>query len=569
MTQAGHFIRLSTRRSARRFDVATADPVAVQQAKLMAILRANAGTEYGRRYGFDRIRSIADYQRAVPVVDYAAIQGDIERMTRGEKNILTAEDPVMFAQTSGTSGDPKFIPVTPTCQGREHSDVMRTWLWHARSAHPTIFDGRIVTLVSPAVEGHTPAGIPYGSTSGHMYQNIPWIVRRIYSIPYPAFLIEDYQAKYYALMRTALEQNVTFLCTANPSSILKLCEKADAFADDIIRDIHDGTLSRNFEIEPEIRTELERIYRPNPERARRLEQMRARRDGRLKPCDYWPNLALIGCWKGGTVGHYLTQFDGWFAGEGRPVPPVRDWGYLASEMRGSVPLSDEGSAGVLTVATNFYEFVPVEQVEAAPNEPQAWTFLTVGDVEDGRDYHIFVTTTGGLYRYDINDIVRIDGCYQKTPRVVFQRKGRGMISLTGEKLSVNQFIEAVAAAREATGVSVPHFKAEADPANNRYVIRAEFDRAPTDSEQRAFLRTVEEHLQAINLEYRAKRESQRLAAPVLHVMREGWYERNRRELVQRGRRMFQAKTEILSPIKAETREIRHELLQIVELDEAP
>ena len=65
----------------------------------------------------------------------------MQKVTEGATNVFTAEDPVMFAQTSGTTGDPKFIPVTPTDKGRAHKDVMRTWLYHARAAHPHIFDG--------------------------------------------------------------------------------------------------------------------------------------------------------------------------------------------------------------------------------------------------------------------------------------------------------------------------------------------------------------------------------------------------------------------------------------------
>ena len=96
------------------------------------------------------------------------------------------------------------VPITPTCKGRDHSDVMRTWFWHARRAHPGIFRGKTISMVSPAVEGYAPCGIPFGSTSGQMYKTAPGILRRMYSIPYEVFEIEDYAAKYYAIMRTGL-----------------------------------------------------------------------------------------------------------------------------------------------------------------------------------------------------------------------------------------------------------------------------------------------------------------------------------------------------------------------------
>ena len=78
-------------------------------------------------------------------------------------------------------------------------------------------------------------------------------------------------------MRSAVEMDIRFLATANPSSILKLCEKADEYGEAILRDIRDGTLSREFAVEPQIRPLLQALYRPNPEAARRLEAARARR----------------------------------------------------------------------------------------------------------------------------------------------------------------------------------------------------------------------------------------------------------------------------------------------------
>ncbi|MBL0715981.1 MAG: GH3 auxin-responsive promoter family protein, partial [Desulfosarcina sp.] len=474
MSLAGWLINFMTRKSAARFETATRNPRQVQADKLLGMMRKNADTDYGRRYGFGRIRTIGDYQKQVPVISYDDIKSDMDRLVAGVPNIFTAEAPVMFAQTSGTTGDPKYVPVTPTCKGREHSDVMRTWTFHAKQAHPDIFDGKVVSLVSPAVEGRTPQGLPYGSTSGHMYKNMPGVIRRAYAIPYDAFEIEDYGAKYYTIMRIALAEDVRFVATANPSSILKMCEKADEYGERIIGDIHDGTLAADFPIESRIRAAISRTLKPNPARARELEQFRGRRQGRLLPADYWPRLSLIGCWKGGTVGHYLEKFPGWFDPEGARPVPVRDWGYLSSEARASVPLSDEGSSGVLTIATNFFEFVPVEDLEARRDQPANWPFLSVAEIEEGRDYYIFITTSGGLYRYDINDVIRVTGRYNDTPQIVFLRKGRGMTNITGEKVSVNQIINAIQNAARDTSTVADHFKAEADAARRRYVLRDEF-----------------------------------------------------------------------------------------------
>ena len=537
-------VSLVGKKAATRFEKSTASAAESQEKKLREILARNAGTEYGKEFGFRALRSLADYAHAVPVVKYEDIADRVRRMADGETNVLTVENPVMFSRTSGTTGEPKLIPVTPTCEGRDHADQMRTWLYHAQKDHPRILAGKVLSLVSPAVEGRTKAGIPFGSTSGHIYRNMPALVRKTYVIPYEVFEIEDHAAQFHVLMRLGIGANVTFLCTANPSSIAKLCEFAIEHADDLVKDVRDGTLKRDLELPSEIRKIVEDACSPDPERARALEDMRTRRGGKLLPADYWPELALIGCWKGGTVGAHVERFGEWFDPDGAAPKPVRDWGYLSSEARGSIPITDEGAGGVLTVATNVYEFVEAEQVEEEPDKPEAWDFLGAHEVDSPRDYYVFLTTTGGLYRYDINDVVRIEGFHNETPILTFQRKGRGMTSLTGEKVSDTQVIEAVQAAASDAGVAVAHFRALADVDAARYVFQIEPEGELSESQGKSLLAAIEQKLVDQNLEYASKRKSQRLGAPELQVMKSGWYDQGKDS---QGKRLFQSKTVFLEP----------------------
>ncbi|MCU0779237.1 MAG: GH3 auxin-responsive promoter family protein, partial [Akkermansiaceae bacterium] len=194
MSLATTIIALKARISARPFQKAVRDPVGTQQRLLRSILERNKDTEYGRAFHFASLKSLEDYQGNVPIIDYEDIRERIDRMTRGESNILTAEKPVLFAQTSGTTGDPKYIPVTPTCQ---KGGGTTTWLHFARTDHPEMFAGKIITIVSPAIEGYTPSGIPFGSTSGMVIRELPPIVQSVYAVPYEVYEVEDYDAKYY------------------------------------------------------------------------------------------------------------------------------------------------------------------------------------------------------------------------------------------------------------------------------------------------------------------------------------------------------------------------------------
>lgn len=542
MSVATAIIALKARLGARKFQRAVNDPVETQQRLLASILERNKDTEYGKSFNFGALKSLKEYQGNVPAIDYEDIRERVDRMTRGENNVLIAEKPVLFARTSGTTGNPKYIPVTKTCQS---GGGTTTWIHFARSDHPDMFSGKLVTIVSPAIEGYTPSGIPFGSTSGMVIRELPAIVQSVYAVPYEVYEVEDYDAKYYALLRFAVAENVTMLGTANPSSVVKLAEMADRFSDTLIRDIRDGTLSKEFEIKPELRQALEPKLRADPARAKQLEQMRERRGGELLPADYWPHMALIGCWKGGTVSAYLERFPEWYDPDGKGMPANRDMGYLASEARMSIPVSDHGAGGVLTIHLNVYELVPAEDIDTNPAAPDSWRFLGVDEIEVGHEYYVFITTTGGLYRYDMNDVIEVVGHYKKAPVIVFRRKGRGMTNITGEKLSVNQLIEAVRRASDQTGANAPHFKAEPDGENSRYVFKVEFEKLPDEETARAFLSAVDESISDLNIEWKGKRGSGRLRTPVLQLMKPGWYERGKQSLVAAGKRLFQAKTILL------------------------
>lgn len=551
--------------ASRRFDAAADDVESAQLRVLRELLARNAGTEYGKRHDFAAIRTLAEYRAAVPVITYRDIAEPIERMAAGEHGVLTAEDPVMFATTSGTEGKPKLIPVTPTC-GRVHREMMRTWFYRALRDHPRMLDPKALSLVSVAEEGRTKASIPYGSTSGVIYRDLPWYIRRCYLVPYEVFTLEDYLAKYYVVMLLGLTSPVHFTSSANPSSIAKLCEIADEHAERLIADVRDGTIS-GFALPRAVADVVLPRLRKDPERARQLAAFRERRGGHLLPVDYWPDLQLLACWKGGTVSNYIQRFPTWFAPDDpAEMPPVRDWGYLSSEARCSVPIGDQGAGGVLATASNLYEFVAADEVADHPDEPAKWTFLGAHEIEQPDDYNIFLTTSGGLYRYDINDIVRVVERYRDAPVIEFVRKGGGMTNLTGEKLSVTQVKSAVEAAAEAVGAPVEHYRALAMVAESRYEFEVQFAGDVAEDKARRCLHEIEQRLREQNQEYRGKRDSLRLGAPVLHLMKVGWHDADKQ---RQGRRLFQSKTVLLKTVEAEAERLSREYrLGSVELPDA-
>jgi hypothetical protein len=529
MSRVGRFLLwVKAPRSLRHFNALCRAPVQAQDRLLRQILETNTDTEFGRRHGFGGITTFQQFQERVPISTYEDLEPYITEEMNGRPNQLTKEPPVLFTTTSGTTGNRKYIPMTR--EGKKAKSHV-TWLWFCGlyRDHPGIVGGRILSVVSPEVESHAPNGVPVGAESGHGYRTMPGPVKSMYTAPYGVFAIEDYEAKYYTLLRLAAGQDISCIATVNPSTVLLLGDRLAQHGEAIIRDVRDGTLSSDFSVPQELRDSLH--LKPDPERARHLERAAGSGGGVLRPGLAWPKLAAIGCWKGGTVGAYLAKFDTHFP----QGPPIRDFGYYATELRGSVPLSDQGDAGTIAIGTNVLEFHPAGEDRA----PEGRELLRVEQLEEGQRYFVYVTNASGLYRYEMNDIVEVAGHYQQTPLIRFVQKGKGVVSFTGEKLYEVQVIAAIDKALAALRGRYHFIAAVAelvDGTNPRLVFLIEFDEPITDHDGSALVDRLDAALGEENDEYLTKRKSLRYGAPVIRVVRSGEFDKYRRRMVETGQR---------------------------------
>ncbi|MCC7371898.1 MAG: GH3 auxin-responsive promoter family protein [Chloroflexi bacterium] len=523
---------------ARRFEDATYNATVAQEKKLLSIIRAHRDTEYGKRFGFGSIRNIGDYQRNVPINTYENLSPYIDRMTAGEQNVLTAESPLMFATTSGTTGKAKFIPVT-TSSLAEVNHAVQTHTWRVLEDHPEAGAGQFMVTSSRDVEGRTSAGIPYGAMSGFVVKRQPSLVRSRFALPYEIALITNIELKYYLTLRMALNAPLTAISSLNPSSIVLLCEKLQQYREELIRDVRNGTANALGPLPDWLDRVVSARLAPNPRRADELAAL-VRNSGELRPLEIWPDLATVLCWKGGTMPLYFRQLRRWF-----PNLPIRDRGYLASEGCGSIPLTDAGSAGALAVTTSFFEFIPVEARDQA-NPP----VLTAAELQPNRDYYILFTTSAGLYRYDINDVIRVVDFYHDVPLIEFVRKGRGMTSMTGEKLAEQQVTAAMMATVEGTEWedAIRHFAAvpqfDSPP---RYAFYLELKQDLSDEQLRGLAGQIDHALCTENVEYETKRESLRLGPAVLKIVAPGTFDAYKQARVSAGAPEAQVKIPHLTP----------------------
>jgi hypothetical protein len=200
-----------------------------------------------------------------------------------------------------------------------------------------------------------------------------------------------------------------------------------------------------------------------------------------------------------------------------------------------VTLGKRSGSGLPTLDTNFYEFVERSLWDAG--EP---AYLTLDQLRKGVDYYIIVTTPSGLYRYFINDLVRVTGFLHRTPLLRFQQKGKGVTSITGEKLYESQVLRAVDAAMSELGAASRFVMMLADEIERRYQLYVEVD-GETDVDARALASSVDRKIGELNIEYRAKRESARLGDLDVALLRPQTGEAFKQHCVDSGQREGQFK----------------------------
>lgn len=510
----------------RRFHYLTKNAVTVQRERLFAQLQRERETAFGRDHHFGEIRSVHDFRRNVPIAGYEYFQPYIERAKNGDFAALFHKQKVlMFAMTSGTTATRKFIPVTR----RFLDDYRRGWtIWglHMFEDHKELWFKTIIQLTSDWDEFRTPAGIPCGSISGLTAQMQRYVVRKTYCLPPASAKLKDVRAKYYLAWRLGLVRNVGLLLSANPSTMVNLARFGDEHKEVLIRSVHDGAPDAGIEVPRAIRQAERRRLRPNPQRARELDAIVAR-TGHLYPKDAWPDLRLVGNWTGGSVAAYMRHYPVYYGD-----PAVRDIGLIASEGRMTIPIGDHTPGGILEITSSFFEFVPVGEIDSA--QP---TVLEAHELQEGRDYYILLTTSSGLYRYNIFDVVRCLGWHEQAPILAFLNKGSHFSSLTGEKLSEFQVASAVDRALAELNLKLTAFSLAPcwDEQMPFYGLFAESGDFADAAQAERLAAAVEGHLQQLNSEYQEKRNTGRLGPVAIRPVQSGfWRDWDRQRLERTG-----------------------------------
>ena len=495
------------KRSLRHLEKASHAPMKENAALLKTILHDNRNTEYGRAHHFADIRSVEDFRREVPINTYEDFAPYIERMKKGETDLLTSSEVLGYSRTSGSSGVPKYIPAT---KDSLKAYVNYTWTRALalgaealRKQGKRYKPGRGVFL-SPATNECLPSGLPCS--------NIAEIGAREYGMFYPYILtvptrelFDMHDGDYiYNIYRFALmDEDVTFIFSVffsiNVSQLAYLQKNWQT----IVNDIRDGVISDSVQMNEALRRKLSALIRPMPARADYLQKQFEQGFDETLFRRLWPNLTVL-CSIGNAsfkpAADYVRRFSA-----GVPF----DFSiYGASEALVAACCELEDTRMQLLTDSCFYEFIPAEETDDENRR-----LLTLDQLEDGQKYEVLITTRAGLYRYHLKDVIEVKGFRNRCPLISFvYRKGQ-MFNIAGEKFSEEDARVTIEMLEKNHGITLDHwlFYQDDSVTPSRYTLLVESD---ADVDWDGCIDELEDYMGQCNKRYpgqRAKHFISRLA----------------------------------------------------------
>jgi len=448
-------------------------PHDVQEEWLDYLIKKGAQSEYGEKYGFEDIKNIESFQARVPVVSYEELYPYIDKLLKGEQNVLWPSEVKWFAKSSGTTNArSKFIPVTSEaledCHFKAGKDLLSIYFNNYPDAQ--MFNGKgLVIGGSQQLNQHdTNSKSYYGDVSAVLLKNLPWWAQMARTPSLDIALMDEWESKIDKMIEVTRNENVTNI-SGVPTWTFVLLEKM-------------------------------------------LEAT-----GKENILEVWPNLEVF---FHGAVS--FTPYRELF----QRLIPSDEMRYMetynASE--GFFGIQDQTDSDEMLLMLDygiFYEFIPMDQWDEA--HPKT---LTLDQVEVGVNYAVVITTNAGLWRYKIGDTVTFTST--SPYRIRISGRTKHFINAFGEELIINNAEEAIAEACQKTQATIDNFTAgpkflqEGKQGGHEWII--EFNKQPDDLDR--FIQVLDEKLREINSDYDAKRHKDiALMAPIVHSAPEGTFYR--------------------------------------------
>jgi hypothetical protein len=425
-------------------------PVDVQQEWLSRLVADASDTEFGRAHGFSDIRNYNDFKKNIPLNNYETLKPYIERMRRGEQNLLWHTDIKWFAKSSGTTDKSKFLPVSQESLDGCHYNAGRDMITlHCYNNPETqLFTGKNLALGGSFKEDHFENHNSYhGDVSAIIIQNLPMWADFFRAPEISIALMDEWESKLERMALSMMDENVTSIAGV-PSWMLVLLKRI--LEKKNVKSIH----------------------------------------------EVWPNLEVY--FHGGvSFAPYKDQFNKLF--DSGKVNFLQL--YNASE--GFFGIQDQLKSDELLLMLDygiFYEFLEIKDFVSGDHNK----VISLEDTKTGVDYAMIITTNAGLWRYELGDVIQ----FTSTNPYRFKISGRTKqhINVFGEELMVHNADMAIAVACEKTHAMVKDYTVapvfmQNNAGSHEWLI--EFEKEPENFEY--FSAVLDETLKKQNSDYEAKR----------------------------------------------------------------
>ena len=511
------------------------DAVHVQERFLRDLLERNSETEYGKKWGFSGLRTVKDYQRQVPLSRYDDYEPFIERQIGGEKGLLTADEPVFYCISAGSTSQPKYVPITErdvTIHRIYQLDAVKDVI---RKELPGVPDEKLFGKVFETGEffrTSMPDGTMNGVRSGVLMR---WLESRDeidfteYTSPREVMFPEKMENMLCVKLRFALaSREVTAIHGVFVHGMVQMFQYLQEHWDAFVEDVASGEVSDSFGVSEPWKRYIKKRLAPDPERAAELRSAAAGGAAGLAR-RIWPGLRYIRMAGGSIFQGYMDELRV-FIGD----LPIHYYAYASSESTlGAVyTLQEEDARYVLIPESCFFEFLP----EGETGEQT----LTFGEVEAGKSYELVITTLSGLYRYVMGDIVEVTGFYGEAPVIRMSRRKSQVLNVADEKMDMRQLEKAMQRFERLGGCQLEGYCADtglrgSTPYYSMY-LEPKAGALPAEAEK-----LLDECLRESCFGYKGAREMGQIGEAQVLLLKKGAFGAYREYLAGKGYRMEQNK----------------------------
>ncbi|WP_348824656.1 GH3 auxin-responsive promoter family protein [Flavobacterium aestuarii] len=370
-------------------------PVETQKAVFQNLIEEAKLTEFGKDHHFDEIKTYEDFAKQVPIRDYEALKPYVDRVVKGEENILWKGKPLYFAKTSGTTSGAKYIPLTKESMPF-HIQAARNAILNYihETGNASFVNGKMIFLQgSPILDEKN--GIKLGRLSGIVAHFVPKYLQKNRLPSWETNCIEDWETKVNAIVGETINEDMSVI-SGIPSWVQMYFEKLQQRAGKPV-----GEIFKNF------------------------------------------NLFIYG---GVNYEPYRAKFENLI---GRKVDSIEL--FPASEGFFAYQDSQKEKGMLLLMHSGiFYEFIKADEFYL--ENPKRYT---IGEVELGVNYVLIISTNAGLWGYNIGDTVQFTSL--KPYRVIVSGRIKHYISAFGEHVIGKEVEHALQEAMEGTSVRVNEF----------------------------------------------------------------------------------------------------------------